>query len=187
MSVDVKDQENLLPEEVQTAIKKRGRGSAGFKNNPYYDSLAGTGENTRYINFMMEARKLPWIHKGDKEKLMERIDWYFNYCAENDMKPTLSGLAAAIGVARKTLWEWKNGINRPENFPIIEEAYNRMEELWEMYMLNGKINPASGIFLGKNNFDYKDVQDVVVTPKNPLGDARSADEIAEQYEYLPEG
>lgn len=37
-------------------------------------------------------------------------------------------------------------------------------------MQNGKVNPASGIFLGKNMFGYKDVQDVVVTPNNPLGD-----------------
>ena len=35
-------------------------------------------------------------------------------------------------------------------------------------MLNGKINPASGIFLSKNWFNYKDVADVVVTPNNPM-------------------
>ena len=35
-------------------------------------------------------------------------------------------------------------------------------------MLNGKINPASGIFLAKNWYGYKDVADVVVTPNNPM-------------------
>ena len=35
-------------------------------------------------------------------------------------------------------------------------------------MQNGKISPPNGIFLGKNNFDYKDVQDVVLTPNTPL-------------------
>lgn len=39
------------------------------------------------------------------------------------------------------------------------------------YMQNGKINPANAIFLSKNLFGYRDTQDVVVTPKNPLGDS----------------
>ena len=43
-----------------------------------------------------------------------------------------------------------------------------MEEVWYDMMQNGRINPASGIFLAKNMFGYKDVADVVVTPNNPL-------------------
>ena len=39
-----------------------------------------------------------------------------------------------------------------------------MEILWENYMQNGKINPVSGIFLGKNNFGYQDKTEYVVTP-----------------------
>ena len=39
-----------------------------------------------------------------------------------------------------------------------------MEILWENYMQNGKINPVSGIFLGKNNFGYQDKQEMVLTP-----------------------
>jgi hypothetical protein len=51
-----------------------------------------------------------------------------------------------------------------------------MEEIWYDLMQNGKINPGSGIFLGKNMFGYKDVADVVVTPNNPMQglDAESA-------------
>lgn len=37
-------------------------------------------------------------------------------------------------------------------------------------MLNGKINPVSGIFLMKNNFEYQDKSEVVLTPNNPFGD-----------------
>ena len=31
-------------------------------------------------------------------------------------------------------------------------------------MQQGKINPVSGIFLGKNNFCYRDQQEMVLTP-----------------------
>ena len=55
-----------------------------------------------------------------------------------------------------------------------------MEELWENYMQTGRINPVSGIFLGKNNFGYQDKQDVVITPNNPESDY-SAQDIASRY------
>lgn len=181
----MKEQNEALTDVVQSVVKKKD-GRDG-RNLPSYDALAGTGENTRFLEFIINARKMPPIDRGDPEQVRERFNWYFDYCANNDMKPTVSGLAASIGVTRKVLWKWKSGIDRPQNYPIIEEAYDRLEELWEMYMMNGKINPPNGIFLGKNHFGYKDVQDVVVTPNNPLGDTKSADEIAQQYEYLPEG
>jgi hypothetical protein len=37
-------------------------------------------------------------------------------------------------------------------------------------MMNGKVNPASGIFIGKNHYQYKDTQDVTIRPDNPLGE-----------------
>ena len=61
-------------------------------------------------------------------------------------------------------------------------------------MQNGKINPAAGIFIGKNMFGYKDTQDVVLSPHNTLDDGVSPDAIADKYrdalpdvEALPEG
>ena len=46
----------------------------------------------------------------------------------------------------------------------IKKGYAYMENLWENYMQNGKINPVSGIFLGKINFGYQDKTEYVVTP-----------------------
>jgi hypothetical protein len=45
---------------------------------------------------------------------------------------------------------------------LVKKTYAILEELWEDYMQNGKINPVSGIFLGKNHFGYQDKTDVVV-------------------------
>jgi hypothetical protein len=57
-----------------------------------------------------------------------------------------------------------------------------LEALWEDYMQNGKINPVSGIFIGKNHFGYQDKQEVVLTPNNPLGEHQSAEQLADEYE-----
>ena len=53
-------------------------------------------------------------------------------------------------------------------------------------MLNGKINPVSGIFLGKNNFSYVDKQDFVVTPNTGGLDAVDLKTIEAKYAELPE-
>jgi hypothetical protein len=56
-----------------------------------------------------------------------------------------------------------------------------MEILWENYMQNGKINPVSGIFLGKNNFGYQDKTEYVVTPNTNSDSDFNADDIRKRY------
>ena len=54
-------------------------------------------------------------------------------------------------------------------------------------MTEGKINPVVGIFLLKNSHGYKDQQDVVITPNNPL-ESEDPDQARKRYiEALPEG
>ena len=47
-------------------------------------------------------------------------------------------------------------------------------------MMNGKINPVSGIFIGKNHFGYTNKQEIVLVPKNPLGDIEETPEDIQQ-------
>ena len=56
-----------------------------------------------------------------------------------------------------------------------------MEILWENYMQNGKINPVSGIFLGKNNFGYQDKTEYVLTPNTQTDADYSAEDIRARY------
>jgi hypothetical protein len=60
-----------------------------------------------------------------------------------------------------------------------------LEELWEDYMLNGKINPVSGIFLGKNLWSYSDKQEMVITPNNG-NQPVDVETIEAKYKELPE-
>ena len=38
-----------------------------------------------------------------------------------------------------------------------------------------------GIFLGKNNHEYEDKKDIVVTPNNPLDDVENPDDLRQKY------
>ena len=93
------------------------------------------------------------------------------------------GMANWLGVHRDTVHQWKTGATRSNtHYDLIKKAIDILEELWVDYMQNGKVNPASGIFLGKNMFGYKDQQDLVITPNNPLGEEPDPDKLVEQYQ-----
>ena len=139
------------------------------------------GDNTRYLRMARVSLSLPEIDVSDPQQVEQRINQYFDFCEQNDRKPNMIGMANWLGVDRATVNSWKTGEYRSEtHLPVIKKAVDILEELWVDYMLNGKVNPGSGIFLGKNMFQYKDVADIVVTPNSPL-DGKSEEELATRY------
>ena len=112
------------------------------------------------------------------------MNWYFQHCMENDMKPGVTGLCNALGISRMTFNNWEQGrkVTRGEQTKLMQKAKGIIEEMMEQYMMNGKINPVSGIFLMKNNFEgYYDRQDVVLSPGSPLDPEKNKEELEKQY------
>lgn len=145
------------------------------------------GDNSRYLRYAMASWELPPIDISDPKQVENRIIEYFSFCVENDRKPNTVGMANWLGINKDTLNTWKNGEYRASTHSVvIKKAVNVLEELWVDYMQNGKVNPASGIFLGKNMFGYKDNQDITIRPENPYGDQKDAATIAKEYDALPE-
>ena len=168
---------------VETKIT-RGRG--GKNNFPATNLDVEPGDNSRFLKHALAIRRMPPIDIADITQVEERLTWYFAHCAEDDMKPTVSGFCNSLGISRQTLLNWKTGTYRADSHQaVILEAYNILEELWEHYVQNGKMNPVSAIFIGKNNFGYTDKQDIVVTP-NTQTEAVDVKAIEAKYAELPE-
>lgn len=145
------------------------------------------GDNSKYIRHALATLNLPPIDIADPAQVENRISWYFEHCVTNDMKPTVKGFCNALGVHRDTIHAWRTGEYRAGTHQaIILKAYNLLEEMWENYMLNGKINPVSGIFLGKNNFGYVDKQEHVLTPNQQSLTADDVRLIESKYDELPD-
>lgn len=183
---------------VKEVVKKKPRGK------PVQESLAPItepGDNTKYLQVSMKLMTLPDIDLKDPDQVAKRLDEYFSIQAEADLKPTVAGLGLALnGMDRRRLWEIRTDVpDRNQDLPtvvrdLIKKAYKLMENLWENYMQNGKINPVSGIFLGKNNFGYQDKTEYVVTPNVNNDSDYNADDIKKRYltdsatfEQLPDG
>ena len=179
------------PEEKQrtkelAAQRKRERELMGGTTSKFGQENVEPGDNSRYLGHALTIMRMPVVDLNDPEEVRERCNWYFEHCFSNDMKPTVSGLCNAFKISRKTLLEWKRGTFRKNTHQaIILDAYAVMENLWEDYMQNGKINPVSGIFLAKNNYDYTDKQEMVLTP-NTQQETIDPATIEAKYAELPE-
>ena len=171
--------------EQKTKMKPRGK-NIGETLAP----VTEPGDNAKYLAMGLELFDLPAIDLKEPEQVKTRLNEFFQMHVDADMKPTVSGMAMSLGLDRRRLWEIRSGAKmggtKEYDLPTltldyIKKAYNYMEILWENYMQNGKINPVSGIFLGKNNFGYQDKQEYVLTPNSTNDSDYSAEDIRKRY------
>lgn len=178
-------------DEVVEQIVTKPRGG---KNSPVIGNnglQVEAGDNSKYLTVSIALMNLPEIDLHNVEQVNARLTEYFQIHSDNDMKPTVAGMGLALnGMDRRRLWEIRTDVpNRNQDLPTatrdsIKKAYKLMETMWENYMQNGKINPVSGIFLGKNNFGYVDKQEHVVTPN--VNNDSDYDAEAIKQRYLPD-
>lgn len=184
----------LSEEEKKERAEKRKTGELPIqrRNRPdlvnFGQENIQPGDNTKYLRHAIATMNMPPIDTSSAEQVSERIAWYFNHCADSDMKPTVNGLCNALGIHRDSLRSWRIGEYRQGTHQeIVLRAYRIIEELWEDYMLNGKINPVSGIFLAKNMFSgYSDKQEFVLTPNAPGLSETDIGALEQKYAELPE-
>ena len=154
------------------------------------------GENAKAIKQGLHLFLLPKIDLHNYNQLRDRLTEYFDYMEQQDTKPTVAGMALALGIDRFRLYEIRSGTSTnargvkdlpPECVNLIKEAYEILEVLMENYIQNGKVNPVAGIFLAKNHFRYTNETEVVVKPgQQALDSEYSVDEIKKRYQ-LTEG
>lgn len=147
------------------------------------------GEMSTMIRQAMTISHWPDIDTDDADQVAERIDKYHQFCFEEGLKPDMSGMALALGTSRMTLWRWENGVESNKSQAVrylLKRARAVNELLMSQMMTAGKINPVVGIFLLKNSHGFKDQQDVVITPNNPL-ETEDPEQARKRYlEALPE-
>lgn len=181
--------EKISPRTGKPMKKPRGGNSPVIGNNGL---MLQEGDNAKFLGVNIKLFNMPSIDMDDAEAVAQRLTDYFNLYAENDMKPTVAGMAMALnGMSRQQLWaivhdKPTGGAGYLAALPrdiadLIKKAYKIMENLWEGYMNSGKINPVSGIFLGKNNFGYQDKTEYVLTPNTQNESDYDPEDIKQRY------
>lgn len=160
----------------------------------------------RSTQLALEVASWPEIDLNDLDALQKRVTDFFDLCSSLAIKPPVSGLALSLGFSRdqllgvvsgraqqaveakRALWTVARQRNlTPEATSYIKKAHKMMELLWEANFTSGSIQPVVGIFLGKNNYGYKDQVETVVTPSSPLQSPEDVQAIVESAKAsLPE-
>lgn len=174
-------------------------GRGGMRKGSVSDPLVNMepGDNAKFLTTAMEVQAIgrTKVNFRDADMVRERITAYFTLMAERDQKPTMNGLSMALGVDPKIMRAVRDNQPSPigrmrgytengaseEVKELVRQACNIMSTLWEDYMQNGKINPASGIFLGKNFYGMRDEVEHVISPAHDPADDYNAEEIAKRY------
>ena len=134
------------------------------------------GELSAQVSDYAELQRLKPVQTD--EETAERIDYFFRWCADRQIRPTVSLLGLCLGYSRQTMWNWQQkGGTRGA---LIDRAKQVLESLTESWLLAGRTNPVSGIFVLKSQFGYKDSISVEVSQANPLEAQLTPEEIAER-------
>lgn len=172
-------------------IKKKPRGG----NSPVIGDnglMLEKGDNAKIMSINIALFNMQDIDMTDAQAVTGRLGEYFALYEQADLKPTVAGMAIALnGMSRQTLTAiahdrvtgstgYKSALP-PEVTATIRKAYKMMENMWETYMNSGKINPVSGIFLGKNNYGYQDKTEYVLTPNTQNDFDYDAEDIRQRY------
>lgn len=164
-------------EAVKSVVKRKGHAVEKFG-----EENTDPGDNSRFLRQARVAMNLPPIDISDPVQVENRINEYLDFCEEQDKKPSMVDLSLWLGVNRDTLKSWKRGEFRSSTHKqLIERYVTLLEAQWTDYMMNGKVNPASGIFIAKNLFGYRDTQEVVIEPKTPLGEETDTKQLEDKY------
>lgn len=154
-----------------TAVEKVKKTWVRNRQENFGQENVEPGDNSRYLRLARVAMDLPPIDVSDAKQVEDRINAYFDFCEQNDKKPQKIEMAAWLGIHIDTLISWGHGEYRSKTHSeVVKKADAIMHSLWVDYMMNGKINPGSGIFLGKNMFGYRDVIDIAPTQAPPMGE-----------------
>lgn len=106
--------------------------------------------------------------KFTADDIENKVNDYFNYCNENSKPFTMSGLALFLDCSRMTLYQYENELIKFNNISeedkkriidTVKRAKRMVEAYQEEQLFLGK-NPVGTIFSLKNNFNWKDAQEI---------------------------
>jgi hypothetical protein len=181
------------PDVIETGqeIVKQKRKPAGMAAALQGNLGQEPGDNTRIVQTNMKFFDMPKVDLHDPAAVHERLREYFRIYGEADLKPTVAGMAMALGVDRRRLWAIANDqptggggklMNIPsESADLVKKAYEILETSMENYANAGKINPVMAIFMMKNHFGYQDKTEYVLTPNQKQDGDYDAEDIRKRY------
>lgn len=172
-------------EKAGKEIVKSGKGN----KHPVTMSIKETDpekakQKAELFNKLYRLQNKRGIAKFDSVEEMETlVQNYFEDCADVGLRPTIRGLARALGTVYNTLNDWENGSRDAQLgsgcSALIKKAKQFVAEFDELAAVEGLDNPVLFMFRAKNYYGMKDEQDINIAPKQNI-EAENTPEAIEQ-------
>lgn len=148
----------------------------------------GDEKVTAFVDYHMACLAMrQGVDKTDVHDLYDRFVRYLEYCREHGVIPGAANAQLAIGISRDDISCWSRGVRgTPEHRAFAEDFKAVMASVNEQAAADGILNPVLSIFWSKAYYGLSDQPKVEVEVINPLGDKKSAEEIAKHYSDLPD-
>lgn len=161
---------------------------AGYRNNNLQN--AGADAPPELINNLIQTAldvfQAPTPDLHDPQQVHDAIINYFTSCQRNHTRPGNLGLYAALGMSRQDYNNVITGKSKskvsPDCIDILKKATVAIGQYREGLALEGKINPVTYIFMGKNYDGLQDQTTLEVTTSQGPTAQRTPEEIARQIE-----
>lgn len=142
---------------------------------------------TAFVQYHMDMLKMrQGVDKKNVPDLYNRFYIYLTYCAEHGVLPNNMNAYYAIGITKSDIAAWNSGRGTPEQRQFAEDIKQFFASIHEQAGGEGIVNPILSIYWSKAHDGMVEAQKLEVINTEPLGERRSAEEIADKYkDVLP--
>lgn len=120
--------------------------------------------------------------KYQPKELQIAVDKYFDKCAEQNIRPTVTRLCLELGFSsRQSIYDYKNRNNNQDSACIIKTALLKCQAYLDDQLLNPKVSSAGVIFALKQH-GWKDKTEI----EHSTGNLDSLKRIAEDVKQIEE-
>lgn len=137
---------------------------------------------SRLLGEVLHEYKQPKV-KSDEE-LQNRLNEYFQRCAETGQIPTVEEMSMCTGYSQATVWDWEMGRNAGfsnSTSEIIKKAKGFLKTFDAKLVISGKMNFLAYCFRAKNYYGMSDKNEYVITASTQDENDFSAEDIAKRY------
>lgn len=137
---------------------------------------------TEFVKYHMEMLGMrQGCDKRNVPDLYQRFFKYLSYCSEHGIVPNNANAYFAIGILKQDISQWRKGAGSPEQKEFADTVAAFFASVHEQGATDGVLNPISAMFWQKAYDNLVEASKLEVIQEDPLGDKRSAEEIARSY------
>lgn len=143
----------------------------------------GDDRVSAFVDYHMEMLAMrQGVDRRNVQDLYARFLRYLAYCRDHNIVPNNMNAYFAIGISRQEVSMWRLGKSgTPEHKEFADTITSFFASIHEQGAIDGVMNPISAMFWQKAHDGLIEASKLEVVNEDPLGDKRSAADIAKSY------